>query len=168
MQTMTEETVQLPIAFPDVSIRPGDSFAAINRENNGRANKLDAHDRAFHDWYRFVLSYPPHLVRDYLEDFGLDSRHTVLDPFCGTGTTPVEAKLNGLRAVGLEANPLAHFASSTKLDWEVDPDELERRSQEIATVRCRSCRTRGSKIISRLREVTLTEPCEGWRQRQPV
>jgi hypothetical protein len=24
--------------------------------SNGRANKLDPQDRAFHDWYRFVLS----------------------------------------------------------------------------------------------------------------
>ncbi|MEA3341793.1 MAG: DNA methyltransferase, partial [Chloroflexota bacterium] len=50
-------------------------------------------DRAFHDWYRFVLSYPPHLVRDYVDDFGLDEQSTILDPFCGTGTTVVEAKL---------------------------------------------------------------------------
>lgn len=129
---MTEEATQLPFAFADTGTQVGSTLDTTRRESNGRANKLDSLDRAFHDWYRFVLSYPPHLVRDYLEDFGLDSRHTVLDPFCGTGTTPVEAKLNGLCAVGLEANPLAHFASSTKLDWEVNPDELERRSQEIA------------------------------------
>jgi len=29
-------------------------------------NKLRAEDSSVHDWYRFVLSYPPHLVRDYL------------------------------------------------------------------------------------------------------
>ena len=108
------------------------ALGSINRESNGRANKLDSQDRAFHDWYRFVLSYPPHLVRDYLEDFGLNGSHTVLDPFCGTGTTLVESRLNGIKAVGLEANPLAHFASSVKLDWDVDPDELEERSQDIA------------------------------------
>lgn len=68
----------------------------LGRGRNGSANKLDAQDRAFHDWYRFVLSYPPHLVRTYLDDFGLDDRHTVLDPFCGTGTTLVECKLNRL------------------------------------------------------------------------
>jgi hypothetical protein len=26
--------------------------------SNGRANKLNPNDRAFHDWYRFVLSFP--------------------------------------------------------------------------------------------------------------
>lgn len=50
---------------------------------NGSANKLDPLDRAAHDWYRFVLSYPPHLVRRYLDEFALKSTDTVLDPFCG-------------------------------------------------------------------------------------
>src|SRR5712692_8146765 len=30
-------------------------------------NRLQLSDRAAHDWYRFVLSFPPHLVRNYLE-----------------------------------------------------------------------------------------------------
>ena len=55
--------------------------------SNGRANKLDPQDRAFHDWYRFVLSFPPHLVRDYIKKFQLTQKSVVLDPFCGTGTT---------------------------------------------------------------------------------
>ena len=48
-------------------------------------NKLLADDRPVHDWYRFVLSFPPHLVRDYAQRFGLSSKTKVLDPFCGTG-----------------------------------------------------------------------------------
>jgi DNA modification methylase len=57
--------------------------------SNGRANKLDSQDRAFHDWYRFVLSFPPHLVRDYIHKFELNQKSVVLDPFCGTGTIDV-------------------------------------------------------------------------------
>ncbi len=100
---------------------------------NNTANKLAKNDKAFHDWYRFVLSFPPHLVRGYIEDFGLGNKATVLDPFCGTGTTVVEAKLNGLKAIGVEANPMAHFAGYVKLNWGVSPDLLIETAEQIAT-----------------------------------
>ena len=32
-------------------------------------NSIRPDDKAFHDWYRFVLSYPPHLVRDYIKQY---------------------------------------------------------------------------------------------------
>lgn len=83
-------------------------------------NKLQPSDRAFHDWYRFVLSYPPHLVRHYFEKFDLATGATVLDPFCGTGTTIVEAKKNGVASVGIEAVPMSQFACRTKVQWQVD------------------------------------------------
>lgn len=101
-------------------------------KDNANINKIDAQDRAFHDWYRFVLSYPPHLVRDYIEDFGLNEESVILDPFCGTGTTLVESKLRGICSLGTEANPFAHFATSVKTDWDVDPDLLYSHSCEVA------------------------------------
>jgi len=95
-------------------------------------NRVDPGDRAFHEWYRFVLSFPPHLVRDYMTDFGLSAESVLLDPFCGTGTTLVEARLNGVASVGLEANPFAAFASSVKLNWEPDPDAMHHTAHTIA------------------------------------
>lgn len=99
---------------------------------NGDPNKLALEDRAAHDWYRFVLSYPPHLVRDYLRRFAVKPGQRVLDPFCGTGTTVVECKKLGIGSIGVEANPLAHFASMVKLDWTPDPDGLVRHASELA------------------------------------
>jgi DNA modification methylase len=87
-------------------------------------NKLQRQDHAAHQWYRFVLSFPPHLVRDYIKKFELDESHLVLDPFCGTGTTLVECQKLGIQAVGLESNPVTCFASRTKLDWRIEPDAL--------------------------------------------
>lgn len=94
-------------------------------------NSLSTEDRAFHNWYRFVLSYPPHLVRDYICDFNLDKNDILLDPFCGTGTTIVEAKLNKIKSIGIEANPFPHFASSVKVDWDINPNELLEVAEEI-------------------------------------
>lgn len=90
-------------------------------------------DRSAHDWYRFVLSFPPHLVREYAAAFKLrPGKHTVLDPFCGTGTTLVECKKLGIPSVGIEANPVAHLASTVKVNWDVDPEVLLARSKEVA------------------------------------
>lgn len=106
-------------------------------------NEVKAGDRAFHEWYRFVLSYPPHLVREYFQRFSLSPGDVVLDPFCGTGTTLVEAKLNWLQAVGIEANPFPHFASTVKTDWRIDPIELVDKAERIAAAAHKALREQG-------------------------
>ena len=95
-------------------------------------NRVHGEDLAAHDWYRFVLSFPPHLVRQYLRKFEVDEAATILDPFCGTGTTLVECKKLGMESVGIEAHPLTHFASSVKVDWSPDPEELLEHANEVA------------------------------------
>ncbi|CAN5370901.1 DNA methyltransferase [soil metagenome] len=96
------------------------------------SNKLLAGDELVHNWYRFVLSFPPHLVRHYLSELEVTADSCVLDPFCGTGTTIVECKKNGIASVGVESNLLAHFASSTKVDWSPSPEKLLFQSERIA------------------------------------
>jgi hypothetical protein len=113
---------------------------ARRRDSNGGINKLYPEDRPIHDWYRFVLSFPPHLVREYVERFGLNATSRVLDPFCGTGTVLVECKKLGIPSVGVEANPVAQFASKIKIDWSADPHGLvnhARRIAELASERLR-------------------------------
>jgi DNA modification methylase len=96
-------------------------------------NRLLPEDRAVHDWYRFVLSYPPHLVRDYLKKFGVTGAHRILDPFCGTGTTLVECKKNGIPSVGIEATPMASFACRIKVDWMPDSTSLLEHARVVAS-----------------------------------
>lgn len=108
------------------------SYARARRDANGESNRLYLEDRAAHEWYRFVLSFPPHLVRGYVERFGLGAGSRVLDPFCGTGTTVVECKKLGIAGVGVEASPMAHFAGQVKLDWRPDPDGLIGHAQQVA------------------------------------
>lgn len=91
---------------------------------NGANNALHKDDFPIHGWYRFVLSFPPHLVRQYLSAFDVDERDLVLDPFCGTGTTLVEAKKNGVASVGCDAHPFAALVSRVKTDWTLDVKAL--------------------------------------------
>jgi DNA modification methylase len=123
--------------FPDVA------RVTTASQQNGRINKVEVSDKPIHDWYRFVLSFPPHLVRDYLSILGAQKASTVLDPFCGTGTTVLESKLAGFRAIGIEANPFLCFAARTKLDWSIDPKGLLKNSDLIAKKALREIRETG-------------------------
>ncbi len=111
--------------------------------HNHTINRLDQEDETVHRWYRFVLSFPPRLVSTYLTKFDLNFSKTLLDPFCGTGTSVVEAKLRGIPSVGIEAHPMAHFASTVKTQWDVNPAALEAHATEIADQVTRKLRAQG-------------------------
>jgi hypothetical protein len=111
--------------------------------SNADANKMLLQDRAAHDWYRFVLSYPPHLVREYVHRFELMECHQVLDPFSGTGTTIVECKKQGIPSVGTDSNPMAYFASRTKVDWRPDPLGLVAHAEYVAEMALRQIEADG-------------------------
>lgn len=125
MTTTTKQREIMPLCGP-ISVRGGRNC------KNGDSNKLADADRPAHNWFRFVLSYPPHLVRHYLDEFGIKPGCRVLDPFCGTGTTVVECRKNGIGSVGIEANRMAFFASQVKSDWSINPSKLIEHSEAVA------------------------------------
>jgi hypothetical protein len=104
----------------------------IQQKQGEELNRPYEADLPVHDWYRFVLSFPPHLVRNYIEKFSISADQRILDPFCGTGTTLVESKKHGIPSIGIEANPIVHFAASVKTNWDVDPKGLKDHAESIA------------------------------------
>src|SRR4029077_318411 len=105
--------------------RDPDCSRRHRREDHGMRikegiNAIHPQDRPVHDWYRFVLSYPPHLVRRLIERFNLNQTDLLFDPFCGTGTTLIEAKLRGIPSIGCDAHPLAVLVSRVKTRFEVN------------------------------------------------
>lgn len=84
---------------PEIARRLAEIFA-VGPE---REDEIRAHVHGFH-------SYParlhPLVARRALEAFAPPGS-TVLDPFCGSGTVLVEARMRGLRAIGTDVNPLA-------------------------------------------------------------
>ena len=75
-------------------------------------------DRLAHRWYRLTPSYSPELVTNVLDEFG-SANTKVLDPFSGRGTTPIECQLRGIPCIGVEINPMLHFAGKVSLNWSV-------------------------------------------------
>lgn len=88
---------------------------------------------AVHDWYRTVWGYSDQLVRFLLNRYSLDPEDgkTVIDPFCGTGTTLVECKKAGLKSFGIDANPACVFATKVKTNWGVNPAEIRTLSKRL-------------------------------------
>lgn len=94
-------------------------------------NNIQKTDTPIHDWYRFVLSYPPHLVRQYIDRFELRKKDLLCDPFCGTGTTLVEAKKCGVPSIGCDAHPFAVLVSRVKTNWSLPVDLLSSLLRQI-------------------------------------
>ncbi|MDG2992313.1 site-specific DNA-methyltransferase [Candidatus Synechococcus calcipolaris G9] len=104
----------------------------VQAKDGSELNRFYEDDLLIHNWYRFVLSYPPHLVKHYLQKFNINNGHWVLDPFCGTGTTLVECKKQEISSVGIEANPVVQLMAETKTKWDVDTAALIKHAEAIA------------------------------------
>jgi len=66
-----------------------------------------------HSLHSYPAKFPPQLPKVILEQFSKKGE-TVLDPFCGSGTTIVEASLQGINAIGVDVNALACLLSKVK------------------------------------------------------
>lgn len=79
---------------------------------------LDFHGQdssyASHAWHSFPAKFPPQLPRRFILELTRPG-DVVFDPMMGSGTTLVEAVLNGRQAVGVDIDPLALHISAAKL-----------------------------------------------------
>lgn len=73
--------------------------------------KVEAVDKQLHAIHPYPCKFPGAIVRNYLDEPGL----VVLDPFCGSGTTLLEAAMFGSSVVGIDVNPIAVMISKAKL-----------------------------------------------------
>ncbi len=64
----------------------------------------------------------PQVAGRILDEFGAGAR-LLFDPYCGTGTSLVEANLRGINAVGTDINPLARLIAKVKTTY-IPPEEL--------------------------------------------
>jgi len=59
-----------------------------------------------HSLHPFPAKFPPQLPQTILNQFSKIG-DIVLDPFCGSGTTLIEARIFGANAIGVDVNGLS-------------------------------------------------------------
>ncbi len=77
-----------------------------------------------HRWFTYPAGYSYKLVEAKIAEYGLGAGSTIADPFVGTGTTSLAAKLVGVNSVGIEAHSFVHWVARTKLFLNHDLDAL--------------------------------------------
>jgi SAM-dependent methyltransferase len=80
-----------------------------------RHNQMNSVNQYLTHWiYPYKGKFHPQMVRAILNIIGLKPGQTVLDPFVGSGTLPLEAMLLGINSIGIDASPLCVLQSSVK------------------------------------------------------
>ena len=67
-----------------------------------------------HRWYPFVEGYSKEFIEDILNELPF-APTCALEPFCGSGTTPVELQNHGIKCYSFEVSPFMHLLSTVKL-----------------------------------------------------
>ena len=74
----------------------------------------DIRNEPRHRWYWVKEGFSPLLVQTAIKSEGCSSTDLVVDPFCGSGTVPIEATRFRLPSAAAEVNPFLAFVARTK------------------------------------------------------
>lgn len=88
-----------------------------------------------YNWFYYKEGFSRDLVWKTLEELKIEKGSTVLDPFCGTGTTLLAAKQAGYNSIGFDVLPLGVLASKVKLEDGYDMEKLEREVGRINSLK---------------------------------
>jgi hypothetical protein len=125
-----EDAAGYAVAAPE-STPPVACISQITKLNGGFNDSAfaDNKTRPIHRWIPWIAGFSSEFVRDVFSRY-LPAKSsgpiTVLDPFCGVGTTLVEGQLQGYDTVGFEINPYAALAARAKLEAaSVSPSQFQ-------------------------------------------
>lgn len=111
-----QNTLENLVYFKSYDIGDGPQLTKQNRYEalNGGVKRQSTR-YATHGLHEYKGKFNPQLVRGLLNAYTDSAQGTILDPFCGSGTSLVESAISGRKAIGFDMNPLAVFVANAKI-----------------------------------------------------
>lgn len=82
-----------------------------------------------HRWHSYPAKFIPQIPHELIKILS-NPGNLILDPFCGSGTTLVEARIQGRPSIGVDINPLSVLISKVKAT-PLDCLELEKETSHV-------------------------------------
>jgi DNA modification methylase len=87
--------------------------------------------RIIHRWSPYVQGFSAGFVDDMIERYKISKGKWILDPFVGSGTVSVCAKIKGINSLGIDLMPLMIFMSKVKTTWQLDLKGIKQELEHI-------------------------------------
>lgn len=98
--------------------------------------------------HKYWARKPHNVVSEYIKHYSKEG-DIVLDPFCGSGPTPIEAIKLGRKGIGIDLDPIATFitrmtampvdSSKIKMSFEEVKDKCKKEIEKLYKTRCKKC-----------------------------
>ena len=72
-----------------------------------------------HRWYPFVEGYSKEFIEEIIQELPSPPK-CAMEPFCGSGTTPVELQSHNVKCYSFEVSPFMHLLAKVKLEQTYD------------------------------------------------
>lgn len=105
----------------DAGGRRADTLQSQLEQSASATKRRQSTRYSVHGLHEYRGKFNPQVCRALVNILGVPDGGVLLDPFCGSGTTLVEAAHRGVRGIGTDLNPLAVFIANAKLQALVTP-----------------------------------------------
>ncbi len=95
-------------------------------------NFVSNKNRPVHRWTKYIEGFSEEFVFNSFDRFSLEEDNVILDPFAGSGTVNVCAKMRNLESVGIELNPTICRILRAKTDWKTNPASILQAYEELS------------------------------------
>lgn len=111
------QNAQLLTYFASFSVE-GKSHDTVQKQleqSASSSNRKQSTRYSVHGLHEYRGKFNPQVCRALMNILAVPRGGVLLDPFCGSGTTLIEAAHSSIRSVGTDLNPLAVFIANAKL-----------------------------------------------------